>query len=214
MHLSQSVGLWQGRGGIQKKIGLFGKRPSIYYVKNSSNKQRETTVHHYFKTKVVNIEHFKNFESFYKCSRKNHQALWWNWLSRGPPQEKEDTDLPLLQISSLELPVSEIVVQINASQSPSNRHISTSTVQRRLWETGLHGRIAKKHTLWTSDQWKSVLWSDESKFEIFGSNCHVYVRCGVGERMISACVVPIMKHGGGGMMVWGLLCWWNCQWFI
>jgi hypothetical protein len=40
-------------------------------------------------------------------------------------------------------------------------------------------------------------------FFIFGSNCHVFVRCRVGERMISACVVPNVKHGGGGVMVWG-----------
>ena len=50
--------------------------------------------------------------------------------------------------------------------------------------------------------WKSVLLSDESKFEIFGSNHCVFVRCRVGERMISACVVPTVKHGEG-MMVWG-----------
>ena len=30
----------------------------------------------------------------------------------------------------------------------------------------------------------------------------VFVRRRVGERMISACVVPTMKHGGG-VMVWG-----------
>ena len=99
--------------------------------------------------------------------------------------------------------------------------ISTSTVQRRLRESGLHGQIAakktllkdtnekkrlaraKKHEQWTLDRWKSGLWSDESKFEIFGSNRHVYVRCRIGERMISACVVPTVKHGGGGIMVWG-----------
>ena len=69
MRLSQSVVLWQGRDGIQK-IALFGKRPSPY-GKNSSNKQRETTVHHYFKTwRSVNVENFKNFESFFKCSCK------------------------------------------------------------------------------------------------------------------------------------------------
>ena len=28
---------------------------------------------------------------------------------------------------------------------------------------------------WTSDQWKSVLWSDESKSEIFGSTRRVFV---------------------------------------
>ena len=87
MHLRQSVVLWQDMDGIQK-IALFGKIPSPYYSKNSSNKQRETTVHHYFKTwRSVNAEHFKDFESFFKCSRKNHQTLWWNCLSWGPPQE-------------------------------------------------------------------------------------------------------------------------------
>ena len=59
----------------------------------------------------------------------------------------EDPELPLLQrISSLELPASEIAAQINASQSSSNRHISTSTV-RRLSESGLHGQIAAKKPL-------------------------------------------------------------------
>jgi hypothetical protein len=100
-----------------------------------------------------------------------------------------------------------------------NRHISTSIVQRRLRESGLHGGIAakkpllkdtkkkrrawaKKHAQWTLDWWKSVLWSDESKLEIFGSNCRVFVRRRVGERMISVRVVPTVKHGGGGLMVY------------
>ena len=62
---------------------------------------------------------------------------------------------------------------------------------------------AKKHEQWTLDWWESVLWS-ESKFEIFASNRHVFVRCRVGERMISAFVVSTVKHGGGGV---GVLCW-------
>ena len=146
---------------------------------------------------------------------------------------KEDPELPLLQmISSLELPASEIAAQINASQSSSNRHISTSTVQRRLRESGLHGRIpattpllkdtktkkrlawAKKHEQWILDRWKSVLCSDESKCDIFGSNRCVFVRRSEGKWIISACVVPTVKHGGGAAMVLGGLCWWHCQWFI
>ena len=142
---------------------------------------------------------------------------------------KEDPELPLLQrVSSLEIPASEIAAQLNASQCSSNRHISTSTVQRRLCESGLHGRIsakkpllkdtnkkkrlawAKKHEQWTLDPWKSVLWSDESKLEIFGSNHCVFVRSRVGEWMISTCVVPTVKHGGRGVRV----LWWHCQWFL
>ena len=103
-------------------------------------------------------------------------------------------------------------------QSSSNRHTSTSTVQWRRRESGLHGRIAvkkpllndtnkkrlawaKKHRQWTLDWWKSVLWSDESKFVIFRSNSRGFVRR-VGERIITTCVVPTVKHGGGGVMVW------------
>ena len=142
---------------------------------------------------------------------------------------KEDPNLPLLQgISSLELPTSEIAAQINASQRSSNRHISTSTVQKRLHESGLHGRIAakkplledtnnkkrlawaKKHEQWTLDQWKSVLWSDEPKLENFGSNRCDFVRCRVGERMITTCVVPTVKNGGRGVILCGVLCWWHC----
>ncbi len=65
-------------------------------------------------------------------------------------------------------------------------------------------RIAwvKKHEEWTVHQWNSVLWSDESKFEIFGSTRRVYVRCREGEWMVSACVVPTVKHGRWGMVVW------------
>ena len=36
---------------------------------------------------------------------------------------------------------------------------------------------------------------------IFGSNRRVNVRRRVDERMISTCVVPKVKHGGGGVMV-------------
>jgi hypothetical protein len=79
---------------------------------------------------------------FFKCSCKNHQVLWWNWLSRGPPQERK-TEFPLLQrISSLELTAPQIAAHINASQSLSNRHISTSTVQRGLHESVLRAWIA------------------------------------------------------------------------
>ena len=104
---------------------------------------------------------------------------------------KEDPEIPLLQrMSSLELPASEITAQINALQSSSNRHISTSTVQRRQCKSGLHVQIAakkpqlkdtnkkktlawaKKHEQCTLDRRKSDLWFDESKFEIFGSKRH------------------------------------------
>ena len=53
----------------------------------------------------------------------------------------------LQRISSLELTAPHIAAQINASQSSSHRHISTSTVQRRLRESVIHGQIAAKKPL-------------------------------------------------------------------
>ena len=78
-------------------------------------------------------------------------------------------------------------------------------VKLLLKDTNKKKRLAwaKKHKQWTLDQWISVLWSNESKFEIFSSNLRVIVRRRVGEQMISACVVPTVKHGGGGVMVLG-----------
>ena len=52
-------------------------------------------------------------------------------------------------------------------------------------------------------QWKNVLWSDESKFEIFGSKRKTYVRRKPGKRLMDQCVMPTVKHGGGSVMVWG-----------
>ena len=35
---------------------------------------------------------------------------------------------------------------------------------------------AMKHCQWTTENWKKVLWTNESKFEIFGSSRRVFVR--------------------------------------
>ena len=149
MHLSQSVVLWQGTGGIQK-IALFGKRPSPYYGKNSSNKSREMIVHHCFiKTwRSVNMENLSAIAKTIKCYEETATG-------------KEDPELPLLQrIRSLEWTASQIAAQINASQSSSNRRISTSTVQRRLCESGLHGWIAtKKPLLKDTNKKKRLAWA-------------------------------------------------------
>jgi hypothetical protein len=51
---------------------------------------------------------------------------------------------------------------------------------------------AKINTQRTLGRWFSVT---------FDSNRRVFVRHRVGEQMISACVVPTVKHGEGGLLV-------------
>lgn len=104
-----------------------------------------------------------------------------------------------------------------------NPHVSISvrTIRRRLSEGKLHARrpakkpfISKKnrrsrldfateHLNWTYDQWKQVLWSDESKFNMFGSDGMKWVRRPNNERYNPKYTTPTIKHGGGNVLVWG-----------
>uniref|UniRef100_A0A087X5Y2 Transposase Tc1-like domain-containing protein n=1 Tax=Poecilia formosa TaxID=48698 RepID=A0A087X5Y2_POEFO len=111
----------------------------------------------------------------------------------GVTSAAEDKFIRVTSLRNRRLTAAQIRDQVNATQSSSSRHISATTVKRRLCESGLHGRIAtrkpllrtsnkqkrlvwaKQHKEWTLDQWTSVLWSDESKFVIFGSNHRVFV---------------------------------------
>lgn len=112
----------------------------------------------------------------------------------------------------------EIREQVNSTRETP---VSVSTVQRRLRNYGLKGCVAakkpllrkqnkvkrlawaKKHKDWTIEQWYKVLFTDESKFEIFGGRRRQYVRRLVGERMIAQNIIPTVKHGGGSVLAWG-----------
>ena len=64
-------------------------------------------------------------------------------------------------------------------------------------------KFAQEHVDWTIDQWKSVLWTDESKFELFGSHRRQYFRRKGNGKFKPDCIVSTVKHGGGSVMVWG-----------
>lgn len=65
----------------------------------------------------------------------------------------------------------------------------------------------KERKSWTVDRWKSILWSDESCFSLFGSDGRVWVWRKIGERFLSDCIIPTVKFGGGSVMVWGCFSW-------
>ena len=60
-------------------------------------------------------------------------------------------------------------------------------------------QCAKAHKNWKIEQLNKVLWTDESKFEIFRSNRRVSVRQRVGQRVAIPCITPTVKHGGGSV---------------
>lgn len=102
--------------------------------------------------------------------------------------------------------------------------ISKSVVNRSLHSWGIIGRVAcrkpllsarnvrkrllfaKEHVKWSKKKWGKVLFTDESKFDLFGSNRRMYVRRMANERFVNSCLTPTMKHGGGNIMIWGGIC--------
>ncbi len=55
------------------------------------------------------------------------------------------------------------------------------------------------------DYWNHVLWSDETKIHLFGSDGFKHVWWQPGEEYKDKCVLLTVKHGGGSVMVWGCM---------
>jgi len=104
-----------------------------------------------------------------------------------------------------------------------NVEVSSNTVRRALRRNGLVARVkrkkpllskkhreqrlrfAKRHKDWTVNDWSKIVWSDESKFQIFGSDGRQYCWKRPNEQLQDAHVNPTVKFGGGSIFVWGCL---------
>ena len=116
-----------------------------------------------------------------------------------------------------ELTTKEIAHYLEAS----GMNVSTSTIKRILHKNELKGCRARKKPLlhqrhrkarlkFARDHkdkdltfWKHVLWSDETKIELFGHNHQRYVWRKEGEAFHPNKSIPTVKHGGGSIMLWG-----------
>lgn len=103
----------------------------------------------------------------------------------------------------------------------TNIEISTKTIRRNLHEMQIFSRIPAKKPLlndqqreqrlkwcidrrdWTVRKWRSVIWSDESRFTIFKNDGPGRVWRTPGTRFNIENMVPTVKFGGGGLMMWG-----------
>ena len=67
--------------------------------------------------------------------------------------------------------------------------------------------FAIAHRYWTVEDWKRVIWSDETKINRFGSDGRHWVWKKQGEALSDRLVDGTIKFGGGSLMMWGCFCW-------
>jgi len=77
-----------------------------------------------------------------------------------------------------------------------------TTVHRKKWLA-----FALKHKEWTVEDWKRVIWSDETKINRIGSDGKQWVWKKAGDGLIEREVQGTVKFGGGNIMVWGCMGW-------
>lgn len=103
--------------------------------------------------------------------------------------------------------------------------VSPRTVQRRLVEAKLYSRrpakkplvsernrlarleFVRRHLNWTVQDWKKILFSDETRYKIFNSDGMRRVRRPVNTRFHPKYVTPTIKHGQGSVFLWGCFSW-------
>lgn len=67
--------------------------------------------------------------------------------------------------------------------------------------------FVEEHAEWTEEDWKRVIWSDETKINCLGSDGCKYVWKEQGEGLSDRVVEGTVKFGGGNLMIWGYMTW-------
>ena len=121
----------------------------------------------------------------------------------------------------------QVPKQIQADLQTQGTTVSGHTLRCHLNEMGCYGRRPRRTTLLTQRHkkarlefaktylrqqksfWENVMWTDETKVELLGKAHYCTVYRKLNEAFKEKNTVPMVKHGGGSQMFWGLLC---CFW--
>lgn len=140
---------------------------------------------------------------------------------QGRPRATDRTDDRFLVVNALRRRTVTSTQLQGMIRQVRNVNISSRTVRRRLIEVNLSNRrpatgplltprhrslrlrFARNHVNWTVDDWKKVLFSDETRISLSSPDGRERVWRRRGERFAQACFSPRVPFCGGSVMFWG-----------
>ena len=71
------------------------------------------------------------------------------------------------------------------------------------------------HSSWSIDQWKNIIWSDESRYKLFYSDGRQKIWRQSYERYLPECLRKTVQGDGRSIMIWGCFCGYKLvPWFV
>jgi len=107
------------------------------------------------------------------------------------------------------------VAELQRCSREMGESYSKSTITAAIHQSGLYGRVARRKPLLSQSLLKrkhlkdskmvinKILWSNETKIELFGFNSKRYVWRKPGTAHHLSNTISAVKHGGGSIMMWG-----------
>lgn len=192
---------------------------------NTSLELRTLVIHHYIKGKSLNT-----IADVLKLPRSTCQYIIRRYVQenriKSIPQKGRPKKLSARNERYIvgkigrnpRLSASKLATEVNAMW---NKTVSAETIRRSLRKYGYHGRIARRKPFLSEQNrrkryqfamkyqavpdsfWENVIFSDESKFNLFGGDGRQKVWRKPRMELDLKNLTTTVKYGGGGVMVWG-----------
>lgn len=166
--------------------------------------------------------HFRvNRSVIHRAFRRFQETGQYSVLPRsGRPRVTTQTDDRFLVLSARRQRFVTARTLQNDLQAATGLRVSTQTIRNRLHQGGLHARIpairipldhrqcqarlnwARQHSRWTANQWRHVVFSDESRFCLDFNDGRRRVWRHRAERFADCAIAEHDRYGGASLMVW------------